>query len=89
MKHINDPDGTNKPKPYIYTLIAHNMEVNPEGCIVLEDSGAGVIAAADAGMAAIAIPDKFTQNHDFSKAKAIADFKHMTFAKVVNLAFPN
>jgi beta-phosphoglucomutase-like phosphatase (HAD superfamily) len=89
LNHINDPGGTNKPKPYIYTLIANNMAVKPEECIVLEDSGAGVIAAADAGMVAIAIPDKFTRNHDFSKAQAIINFDQMTFEQIVKLAFPN
>ena len=78
LKHINDPSGTNKPKPYIYSLIAKQLSAHPEDCVVFEDSAAGVIAAADAGMIVIAVPNEFTKNHDFSRAKIVANFANMT-----------
>lgn len=68
LKHIVDPEGTNKPKPYIYQIIAKSLSVVPEECIVFEDTNAGVEAAATAGMKAYAVPNKFTEKQDFKKA---------------------
>lgn len=82
LKHINDPNGTNKPKPYIYNLISEKLAINAKDCIVLEDSEAGVVAGADAGMIVIAVPNQFTRNHNFSKAKIITEFKEITFSKL-------
>lgn len=81
LKMIQDPEGTNKPKPYIYQLAAQKMQVAPQDCLVFEDSGAGVIAAAKAGMSVVAIPNQYTQQHDFSLAKAITSFKVLTWEK--------
>lgn len=68
LKHIVDPEGTNKPKPYIYQIIAKSLSVAPEDCIVFEDTNAGIEAAATAGMKAYAVPNKFTEKQDFKKA---------------------
>jgi HAD superfamily hydrolase (TIGR01509 family) len=46
-----------KPEPDIYLTAAERMGVKPEGCIVFEDSNAGVLAAASAGMVALMVPD--------------------------------
>ncbi|MGE0108644.1 MAG: HAD family hydrolase [Bdellovibrionales bacterium] len=42
-----------KPHPDLFLLAAEKMERSPEGCIVVEDSFAGVEAARAAGMTAI------------------------------------
>ncbi len=44
-----------KPAPEIYLKIAEKLDVNPEECIVIEDSVFGVKAAKAAGMNVIAI----------------------------------
>lgn len=75
LLHIDDTDGVNKPKPYIYQICAQMLGVNPAQCLVFEDSSAGVRAAARAGMDVIAIPNRFTQDQDFSSALKIAEFK--------------
>lgn len=77
LKHIHDPQGTNKPKPYIYQLAAQTLGVQARDCLVFEDSGAGVIAAAQAGMNVIAIPNAYTSTHDFSLALKIATFSEI------------
>jgi beta-phosphoglucomutase-like phosphatase (HAD superfamily) len=46
-----------KPAPDIFLEAARRLRVAPEGCVVLEDSLAGVRAARAAGMRVIAIPE--------------------------------
>ena len=46
-----------KPAPDIFLAAAAQLSVLPEGCLVLEDSDAGIQAAYDAGMTPVMIPD--------------------------------
>lgn len=46
-----------KPSPDLFLLAAERLGANPEGCVVLEDSGPGIMAAVAAGMTAIMVPD--------------------------------
>jgi beta-phosphoglucomutase len=66
-----DDEGKNKPKPYIYMEAAKRLEVTPSKCLVFEDTSAGIEAAAAAGMIAVAVPNQFTTDQDFSKAKEV------------------
>lgn len=66
-----DPEGKNKPKPYIYMEASKRLRLPPESCLVFEDTTAGIDAAAEAGMIPIAIPNSFTRGHDFSKAAQV------------------
>ncbi len=50
-----------KPDPEIYNLVAHQLQVAPEVCLVVEDSPAGVQAALAAGMAVVAVSTPFTR----------------------------
>ena len=50
-----------KPDPEIYLLVAHELMVRPEECLVVEDSLPGVQAALAAGMAVIAVTTPFTR----------------------------
>ncbi len=86
LDEYTDPEGKNKPKPYIYIEAAKRMKVSPELCIVFEDTQAGVEAAADAGMMAIAIPNRFTLNQNFSKANRIISHEDLNSFKTLNLA---
>ena len=63
-----DAEGTNKPKPYIYLHTAKLLGVCPSECLAIEDSYSGVCAGADAGCFTVAIPNKYTRKHDFSRA---------------------
>jgi HAD superfamily hydrolase (TIGR01509 family) len=50
-----------KPHPEIYLLVASELQVPPEECLVIEDSPAGVQAAQAAGMDVIAVTTPFTR----------------------------
>jgi beta-phosphoglucomutase len=52
-----DQVANGKPAPDIFLEAARRLGVTPGRCIVLEDSDAGILAAAAAGMASIIIPD--------------------------------
>ena len=46
-----------KPAPDIFLAATAQLGVLPEGCLVLEDSDAGIQAAYEAGMTPVMIPD--------------------------------
>ena len=50
-----------KPEPDIFLLAAARLEIEPGGCVVLEDAPAGLAAAAAAGMRRIWVPNVKTR----------------------------
>ena len=50
-----------KPDPEIYHLVASELRIQNEHCIVLEDSPSGVRAAVAAGMKCVAVTTTFTK----------------------------
>ena len=61
-----------KPDPEAYLLTARKLRVEPERCLVLEDSQVGVVAAKRAGMVCVAIPNPRAQTRqDLSAADVI------------------
>jgi len=73
LTEYSDPEGTNKPKPYIYLHTARELGLEPSRCAAMEDSGPGVQAAVSAGLLTFAVPNHFTQQHDFSRAHFTID----------------
>ena len=69
----SDPNGPNKPRPYIYQEAAKQLSVEPNQCIAIEDTAAGVEAASSAGMVVIAVPNEYTRTQDFSQADFIVE----------------
>jgi beta-phosphoglucomutase-like phosphatase (HAD superfamily) len=63
-----DPEGTNKPKPYIYLQAAKLLGFLPTQCVAIEDSLTGVTSAVEAGCITVAIPNTATSQHDLSHA---------------------
>lgn len=54
-----------KPAPDIYLAAAEQLQVTPENCVCLEDSGNGILAGKNAGMKVIAVPDpRFMPSQD-------------------------
>ena len=51
-----------KPDPEIYHLVAREIGVAPDECLVLEDSPTGVKGAINAGMKVVAITTPFTRD---------------------------
>lgn len=60
-----------KPHPQVFLNCAASLAVQPEECLVIEDSVNGIIAAKAAKMSAIAIPDA---EHSSDKRFVIADY---------------
>ncbi|KEQ30597.1 HAD family hydrolase [Pedobacter antarcticus] len=50
-----------KPDPEVYLLSAKNLNVDPENCIVFEDSFSGVSAALNAGMKVVGVLTSHTR----------------------------
>ncbi|MES2121454.1 MAG: HAD family phosphatase [Chlamydiota bacterium] len=69
----SDPEGVNKPKPYIYQHAMKLLNVSPHECVVIEDSASGVRAGVDAGCFTIAVPNEYTLRHDLSHAHLRVD----------------
>jgi HAD superfamily hydrolase (TIGR01509 family) len=61
-----------KPNPAVYLSTAKLLEVKPQDCLTFEDSYNGLIAAKDAGMKTVIIPEN--RNFDDSRLD-IADIK--------------
>ena len=56
-----------KPDPEIFLKAAKGLKVNPEKCIVIEDSDAGITAAHAAKMIGIHVPDMKLLENDTTK----------------------
>ena len=65
-----------KPNPDIFLLAASMLGVSPENCLVVEDTPAGIQAAAAAGMLPVMIPDYVTPNEQ-TKALCYQVLPHM------------
>ena len=86
LTHYTDPEGVNKPKPYIYEHSAKLLNVAPHECIVIEDSRTGVTAGVDAGCFAVAVPNSYTKHHDLSHAHLTIDtFANLTVQEFFNM----
>ncbi|MBI1730064.1 HAD family phosphatase [Candidatus Acetothermia bacterium] len=75
-----------KPYPDPFLLVASHFKVYPNECVVLEDAEKGVLAAFNAGMKCIAIPNELTQNNDFSKATLVlSSLEELTWERIRDL----
>jgi HAD superfamily hydrolase (TIGR01509 family) len=60
-----------KPLPDAFLTAAEKLGLPPAQCVVIEDTYRGVMAAANAGMACIAVPNAYTLRNDFSRARLV------------------
>ena len=56
-----------KPSPEIFELAARRIGVRPSGCLVLEDSNAGIRGAVAANMKAVMVPDLLRPDADIRR----------------------
>jgi beta-phosphoglucomutase len=75
-----------KPDPEIFELTKNKLMVDPSGCLVIEDSQAGIKAAKEAGMKVVAVARdrkymKLLKNAD----KIITDFTKLKFSDIEKL----
>jgi HAD superfamily hydrolase (TIGR01509 family) len=69
-----------KPAPDVYLLAARRMGVEPDGCLVVEDSLNGVLAGRAAGMTVVLVP-----NRSIPPAPGAADAANVTLASIEEL----
>lgn len=60
-----------KPAPDIYNLAKRKFRLNPELCVVIEDSRNGLLAAKGAGMHCLVTPSFYTAGENFDEADAV------------------
>jgi HAD superfamily hydrolase (TIGR01509 family) len=60
-----------KPAPDLFVEAARRLAAEPGGCLVIEDSHNGLLAARAAGMRVWIVPNRVTEGLDFTSADAI------------------
>lgn len=70
-----------KPSPDIYLLVAKDLEVNPDKCLVFEDVIHGIMAGKNAGMTVAAIYD-LASALDTEKKIEISDYYFESFEEL-------
>lgn len=77
--HSAENEQKGKPDPAVFLSTAKLLDVNPENCLVLEDSKAGMEAGLNAKMRTVVIPEKGTNpewsSKAFLKIDSLKDFK--------------
>ena len=75
-----------KPSPDVYLHTAKLIGVKPSECVVLEDTDVGIFSAKEAGMKAIAVPNKYTKSHNFERADVVvSSLKDVSLDLINNL----
>jgi HAD superfamily hydrolase (TIGR01509 family) len=72
--------GRGKPAPDVFLMAADQLGVDPEKCVVIEDSANGIRAAVAAGMKVIAAP-----NRDFPPSQDALDLATLVIDRVSDL----
>lgn len=57
-----------KPNPALFEAARHCLGVAKADCLIIEDSENGTIAAQNAGIPCVAIPNRMTESSDFTRA---------------------
>jgi HAD superfamily hydrolase (TIGR01509 family) len=60
-----------KPDPEIYNLVLSKLGLQPQDCVVIEDSRNGLLAAKSAGTKCVITTNGYTENEDFSEADLV------------------
>jgi len=61
-----------KPNPEIYNLALERLVLEPEQCVVIEDSRNGLLAAKAAGMYCVITTNGYTKSENFAEADLVA-----------------
>ncbi len=73
-----------KPSPDIYLLVAKDLGVLPEHCLVFEDVLQGVMAGKNANMKVCAVYDEYSEKDQEEKIK-LSDYYVHSISEVLNL----
>lgn len=72
-----------KPYPDVYELVANDLNVKAENCLVFEDVVHGIMAGKNAGMKVCAVYDKYSE-HQYSEKVRLADYYIESFNEILN-----
>lgn len=61
--HSAEHEDYGKPHPAVFITTAHKLNCSPAQCLVIEDSGNGIIAARAARMEVVAVPEPHLAHH--------------------------
>lgn len=70
-----------KPAPDIYELVASELGIEPENCLVFEDVVQGIMAGKNAGMKVCSVYDDFSKNMD-EKKRELSDYYIRSFEEI-------
>jgi HAD superfamily hydrolase (TIGR01509 family) len=62
-----------KPAPDIYCYVLQALNLEPQHCLVIEDSPQGLQAALQAGLKTVVTVNNYTRHYDFSGATLVLD----------------
>ena len=79
------PNG--KPHPDIFLEVFRRLQINPQDCIVIEDSRNGVTAAKAAGMTCIGFTSPNSPNQDLSQADYLVSHLSEISMELLNTLF--
>lgn len=74
---------TGKPSPDVYLLVADELKIPPEKCLVFEDVPMGIMAGKNAGMKVCAVEDDFSRPQEMKK-RELADYYIMNYNDIKN-----
>lgn len=74
-----------KPDPEVHYKILEKLNVKPEECIIVEDSLIGIEAANNAGIEAIAMYDKYSDNNR-EAINSLAQYRFNDFGEMLEYA---
>lgn len=60
-----------KPDPALFLAALECLDIPKDDCIIIEDSENGTLAAQNAGIPCVAIPNRMTAHSDFSRARCV------------------
>jgi HAD superfamily hydrolase (TIGR01509 family) len=60
-----------KPAPDVYHYVLNQLEIDPQNCIVFEDSNQGLTAASQVNLTTVVTVNDYTKDQDFSAAKVV------------------
>ncbi len=72
-----------KPSPDVYLLVAEELDVKPENCLIFEDVPMGILAGKNAGMKTCAIEDEFSKKQA-AKKRELADYYIQDYDDIKN-----
>lgn len=77
-----------KPSPDIYLLVAKELGVEPENCLVFEDVVQGVLGGKNANMKVCNVYDEHSVK-DKEKLRRLADYHIKSYHEIINGVFEN